>query len=275
MAMQVEQFIELKNEFRTKLGHSKAQQAFLQAVYYISFGLNHYKALFNHYEPQRSQPKDGLVEIVIGNLSLHIQALDSHGARKFLLSGLKNLGCMAGMRMLNNGECLDEASYLCLSHNVALEELLIGLASKLDGFRYIFFDQFEFFKARTEKPHNYGALANGEKVLLLVFGDSLVDCGTKNYLNTSKEHRANYYPYGRNVFSGEATGRFSDGKVTPDFIAEFVNLPMIPPYLQPDADLSYGANFASGGAGVLSETNRGEVIDMGMQIEQLIQLRKS
>ncbi|KAL4191909.1 hypothetical protein AMTRI_Chr06g169620 [Amborella trichopoda] len=259
MAMQVEQFIELKNEFRTKLGHSKAQQAFLQAVYYISFGLNHYKALFNHYEPQRSQPKDGLVEIVIGNLSLHIQALDSHGARKFLLSGLKNLGCMAGMRMLNNGECLDEA-----------KELLIGLASKLDGFRYIFFDQFEFFKARTEKPHNYGALANGEKVMLLVFGDSLVDCGTKNYLNTSKEHS-----YGRNVFSGEATGRFSDGKVTPDFIAEFANLPMIPPYLQPDADLSYGANFASGGAGVLSETNRGEVIDMGMQIEQLIQLRKS
>ncbi|ERN06370.1 hypothetical protein AMTR_s00016p00247510 [Amborella trichopoda] len=66
-----------------------------------------------------------------------------------------------------------------------------------------------------------GALANGEKVLLLVFGDSLVDCGTKNYLNTSKEHRANYYPYGRNVFSGEATGRFSDGKVTPDFIGIF------------------------------------------------------
>ncbi|XP_031401083.1 GDSL esterase/lipase 4-like [Punica granatum] len=39
------------------------------------------------------------------------------------------------------------------------------------------------------------------------------------------------------------------------FAAEYANLPLIPPSLQPEADFSYGANFASGGAGVLNWTN--------------------
>ncbi|ERN06369.1 GDSL esterase/lipase 5 [Amborella trichopoda] len=116
-------------------------------------------------------------------------------------------------------------------------------------------------------------IVNGERVKLFVLGDSLVDCGTNNYINSSKEHRANYFPYGLNAFSGHPTGRFSDGKVTPDFIAELANLPLIPPYLQSNADHSYGANFASGGAGVLSDTNQGEVVDMGMQVAQLSELK--
>lgn len=37
--------------------------------------------------------------------------------------------------------------------------------------------------------------------------------------------------------------------------AEYAELPLIPPFLQPNADFSNGVNFASGGAGVLSETN--------------------
>lgn len=41
--------------------------------------------------------------------------------------------------------------------------------------------------------------------------------------------------------------------------AEYAKLPMIPPFLQPSAEYINGVNFASGGAGVLSETNQGLV----------------
>jgi len=41
--------------------------------------------------------------------------------------------------------------------------------------------------------------------------------------------------------------------------AEYAGHPLIPPYLQKGADLSHGANFGSGGAGVLPETNKGLV----------------
>ncbi|KAJ6753951.1 GDSL-LIKE LIPASE/ACYLHYDROLASE [Salix purpurea] len=56
------------------------------------------------------------------------------------------------------------------------------------------------------------------------------------------------------------TGRISDGRLIPDFIAEFAKLPLIPLYLQPgDHKLTYGVNFASGGAGALAGTNQGLV----------------
>jgi len=42
--------------------------------------------------------------------------------------------------------------------------------------------------------------------------------------------------------------------------AEFANLPLIPPYLQPgNHHFTDGVNFASGGAGALVETNQGLV----------------
>lgn len=44
--------------------------------------------------------------------------------------------------------------------------------------------------------------------------------------------------------------------------AEYAELPIIPPFLDPSADdLSHGVNFASGGAGILSTTNEGQVIN--------------
>lgn len=41
--------------------------------------------------------------------------------------------------------------------------------------------------------------------------------------------------------------------------ADYAKLPLIPPFLQPSADYTNGVNFASAGAGVLSETNQGLV----------------
>lgn len=43
--------------------------------------------------------------------------------------------------------------------------------------------------------------------------------------------------------------------------AEHAKLPLVPPFLKPSAEFLNGANFASGGAGVLPETNQGQVSD--------------
>lgn len=44
-----------------------------------------------------------------------------------------------------------------------------------------------------------------------------------------------------------------------DNTAEYAKLPIIPPFRQPYAEYTNGVNFASGGAGILSETNQGLV----------------
>ncbi|KAF8012810.1 hypothetical protein BT93_I0846 [Corymbia citriodora subsp. variegata] len=113
-----------------------------------------------------------------------------------------------------------------------------------------------------------------EDVALFIFGDSINDAGTNNYINTTANFRANFPPYGETFFL-YLTGRFCDGRLIVDFIAEYANLPLIPPYLQmKDDEFKGGANFASGGAGALVETYEGFVVDLKMQLKQLEQLAK-
>ncbi|XP_071722097.1 GDSL esterase/lipase EXL3-like [Rutidosis leptorrhynchoides] len=86
---------------------------------------------------------------------------------------------------------------------------------------------------------------------IIVFGDSIVDPGNNNYLKTIA--RCDFPPYGRDLAGGKPTGRFSNGKIAPDFAAEIFGIKdLIPPYLDPNLkieDLVTGVSFASGGAG--------------------------
>ncbi|XP_020588523.1 GDSL esterase/lipase 5-like [Phalaenopsis equestris] len=100
-----------------------------------------------------------------------------------------------------------------------------------------------------------------------IFGDSTVDVGNNNYIDTLVMSKANMPPYGQNFFN-KPTGRFSNGRLVVDFIAEYAELPLIPPSKQPSSKFINGANFASGGAGVLPETYQGFVIDFPTQLEQ-------
>ncbi|KAF2304220.1 hypothetical protein GH714_028635 [Hevea brasiliensis] len=110
---------------------------------------------------------------------------------------------------------------------------------------------------------------------LFIFGDSSVDVGNNNYITTIPENQADVKPYGQNGFFEGPTGRFSDGRVIVDFIADYANLPLISPFLQPSADHTHGANFASAGGGVLPETNQGLVIDLPTQLKNFEEVQKS
>lgn len=102
-----------------------------------------------------------------------------------------------------------------------------------------------------------------------IFGDSFLDAGNNNYINTTALDQANFWPYGISFFH-IPTGRFSDGRLISDFLAEHANLPLIPPYLQPASKLSqvpHGVNFASSGAGALVQTFRGSVINLHEQLK--------
>ncbi|KAI9160036.1 hypothetical protein LWI28_004491 [Acer negundo] len=110
---------------------------------------------------------------------------------------------------------------------------------------------------------------------LFVFGDSLFDPGNNKYLNDTKlKFPATMWPYGETYFK-HPTGRACDGRTVPDFIAQFAKLPILPPYLQPGTHrFTDGANFASGGAGVLSETNPG-TIHLRLQLSYIKAVKES
>ncbi|KAK6941236.1 hypothetical protein RJ641_026613 [Dillenia turbinata] len=72
-----------------------------------------------------------------------------------------------------------------------------------------------------------------------------------------------------------STGRISDGRVIVYCSAEYAGLlPLILPFLQPYPKFIHGANFASGGAGVLTETNQGLVVDLQTQLKYFEEVQK-
>ncbi|KAF6175394.1 hypothetical protein GIB67_036485 [Kingdonia uniflora] len=91
---------------------------------------------------------------------------------------------------------------------------------------------------------------------LYVFGDSLVDGGNNNYLQSYA--KANYPPYGKSFWNGQASGRFTNGKTPTDYIAEFLKLPWPPAILSLSDEWRKktitGVNYASAGCGIIPET---------------------
>ncbi|GKE04366.1 lipase, GDSL [Tanacetum coccineum] len=256
-----------------------------------------------------------LVQIVVGNLTSIIKELHKRRGRKFAFLNLGPLGCIPGIRILLNpssdsGGCVEAASLLAKLHNQALTKSLKRLAKQLHGFKYSLYDFHTNLNQRLKHPSKYGykqgktaccgtgrfrgtfscggkrpvkefqlcCLSSqnhfNEHVALFVFGDSLYDPGNNNYINTTADFQANFWPYGVSYFS-PPSGRFSDGRLIADFIAEFAGLPLIPAYLDPQHnEFVHGANFASGGAGALVETHAGFVVDLKTQLKYVNNLKK-
>ncbi|XP_068312975.1 GDSL esterase/lipase EXL3-like [Pyrus communis] len=87
---------------------------------------------------------------------------------------------------------------------------------------------------------------------IIIFGDSIVDTGNNNE-NFKTYARSNFLPYGKDLKGGMPTGRYSNGKVPSDFIAESFGIKeLLPAYLDPTLqpnDLLTGVVIAAGGAG--------------------------
>ena len=86
---------------------------------------------------------------------------------------------------------------------------------------------------------------------ILIFGDSSVDTGNNNYINTI--FQSNHYPYGINFPGQVPTGRFSDGKLPSDLLANMLGIKeSVPPFLNPNLsnyELRTSVCFALAGSG--------------------------
>ncbi|XP_021726578.1 GDSL esterase/lipase At5g45950-like isoform X1 [Chenopodium quinoa] len=105
---------------------------------------------------------------------------------------------------------------------------------------------------------------------LLVFGDSSVDPGNNNRITTSS--KSNFLPYGKDFMGGHPTGRFSNGKLASDFVAEALGYAKtVPAFLDPNItkeDLLHAVSFASAGSGYDDLTaNLTNTISLTRQIE--------
>ncbi|KAK9089047.1 hypothetical protein Scep_028129 [Stephania cephalantha] len=107
---------------------------------------------------------------------------------------------------------------------------------------------------------------------VLVFGDSSVDPGNNNHLATT--FKGNFPPYGKDFFRGQPTGRFSNGRLPTDFVAEALGYSeVVPAFLDPNVkpeDLLRAVSFASAASGYDDLTaNLTNVLPVWKQLEYL------
>ncbi|KAL3643488.1 hypothetical protein CASFOL_014303 [Castilleja foliolosa] len=107
---------------------------------------------------------------------------------------------------------------------------------------------------------------------ILIFGDSTVDSGNNNFIQTT--FKSNFPPYGKDFAHQLPTGRFSNGRLTNDFIAKYLGVKdYVPPYLDPTLsieELMSGVSFASAGSGFDPLTPAiSNVIPLSKQLEHL------
>ncbi|KAJ3696570.1 hypothetical protein LUZ61_000275 [Rhynchospora tenuis] len=90
-------------------------------------------------------------------------------------------------------------------------------------------------------------ITRADVTAVIVFGDSTVDSGNNDFIKTIG--KSNFRPYGRDIYGGIPTGRFSNGRLPTDFISEAFGLsPFIPAFLDPSytiKDFVLGVCFAS------------------------------
>ncbi|PKA50638.1 GDSL esterase/lipase [Apostasia shenzhenica] len=106
-------------------------------------------------------------------------------------------------------------------------------------------------------PSPAATAASGRIPALIVFGDSTVDAGNNNGIKTVL--KSDFRPYGRDFPGGKPTGRFCNGRLATDFIAEALGLgATVPAYLDPARsirDFATAVCFASAGTGLDNATS--------------------
>ncbi|KAI3869544.1 hypothetical protein MKX03_012121 [Papaver bracteatum] len=105
---------------------------------------------------------------------------------------------------------------------------------------------------------------------LIVFGDSTVDAGNNNQIPTLA--KGNFLPYGKDFEGGKPTGRFCNGRLVTDFLAQMLGIKnSIPAYLDPTLgieDFATGVTFASAGTGYDVATSKvSAVIPLSKELE--------
>lgn len=133
-----------------------------------------------------------------------------------------------------------------------------------------------FFDFTTEAVKNLRPFNNNVSAIL-VFGDSTVDAGNNNYIDTP--FIGNFLPYGADLPEHPASGRFCNGRLITDIGASYVGLKeFVPPYLDPTLDIAElltGVSFASAGTGFDPLTSQiSNVISMSKQMDYFKEYKK-
>ncbi|XP_073226947.1 GDSL lipase-like isoform X2 [Cicer arietinum] len=156
---QLTYFKNVKKELRQKLGDEETTSLLARAVYLINIGSNDYSVYLSEKYTQQKY-----VHMVVGNLTTVIQGIHEMGGRKFGVLNQPSTGCFPVIKAVVNGtkgSCLEEYSTLAKLHNNLLVVELHKLKKQIKGFKYSYFNFFDFSFEVITNPSKYGFKEGG------------------------------------------------------------------------------------------------------------------
>uniref|UniRef100_A0A803MHQ9 Uncharacterized protein n=1 Tax=Chenopodium quinoa TaxID=63459 RepID=A0A803MHQ9_CHEQI len=224
-------------KLKAAVGENITSTIISQSVYLVCAGSNDITNTYFSVVPFERLRYDvsTYTSMMVNWASSFVQQLYDLGARRIGVISAPPCGCLPSQRTLHGGplrSCFEDENEASILFNNKLFSELNHLNQKLTGSRFVYLDIYN-------------------PILNLINNPSQSDSGNNNYLATIG--KANFPPYGRDFPGGAPTGRYSNGKVPSDFIAEELGIKeLVPPYLDPNlqiSDLLTGVSFASGAAG--------------------------
>ncbi|KAF8116897.1 hypothetical protein N665_0014s0157 [Sinapis alba] len=159
LSQQLKHWLSIHKALTRKLGRSKSHIHLSKSLFLVVIGSNDLLNYIRSSQLRKKSSPQQYTQSVVDTFKAQLKTIHETGARRFLILGVAQLGCMPGRREKNSitHECNKEANMLASLYNEALIKMLQQLKEELkSSVAYSYFDMFNSVHDIISNPAHYG-----------------------------------------------------------------------------------------------------------------------
>ncbi|QCD95366.1 zeta-carotene desaturase [Vigna unguiculata] len=156
---QLRNFENTLNQITGNLGADYMATALAQCIFFVGMGSNDYlnNYLMPNYPTRNQYNGQQYADLLVQTYRQQLTRLYNLGARKFVITGLGQMGCIPSILAQSmSGSCSEEVNLLVQPFNENLKTVLGNFNANLPGARFIFVDTSRMFQDILLNARSYG-----------------------------------------------------------------------------------------------------------------------
>ncbi|PIN12498.1 Triacylglycerol lipase [Handroanthus impetiginosus] len=156
---QIKNFENTLDQITDSLGAPDVAQALAKCIFFVGMGSNDYlnNYLMPNYDTRNQYNAQQYADLLVQQYSQQLTRLYNLGARKFVIAGLGQMGCIPSIRaQSSNGACSEEVSQLVRPFNTNTKAMINNLTVNLPGSRFSYIDIRNMFQDLVANARSYG-----------------------------------------------------------------------------------------------------------------------
>ncbi|KAG6431955.1 hypothetical protein SASPL_103527 [Salvia splendens] len=156
---QISYFENSLDQLTGPLGASEMAHHLSRCIFFIGMGSNDYlnNYLLPNYDTKNQYDGQQYADFLVKQYSQQLMRLYNLGARKFVVAGLGQMGCIPSiLAQSRNGLCNEEVNKLILPFNMNTKVMINNLIRTLPGIRFSYIDINNMFQDLLANARSYG-----------------------------------------------------------------------------------------------------------------------